>query len=229
MRVARDVGMTTSMGLAAFFFLAVGYWFILRPWFFRWGASATDLARSMRGDNVIDSPMYTTTLAVTIDAAPEHVWPWLVQMGYRRGGLYSYDWLDRLFGYLDAPSAEEILPQYQHLRVGDEIPIGRGGGFPVWAIEPQRALVLAGRGEGFAWVWQFGLYPVDKRRTRLVSRNSVRTPRTWSAWLLMRVIEPAAFVMTRGMLRGIKRRAEALAVHARLAAIPANQSRARTA
>ena len=57
-------------------------------------------------------------------------------MGYRRGGLYSYDWLDRLFGYLDAPSADRILPEWQLLAAGDEIPIGRGGGLPVRAIEP---------------------------------------------------------------------------------------------
>src|SRR5215813_2834556 len=78
----------------------------------------------------IDGATYSSTLAVTIDAAPEHIWPWLVQMGYRRGGLYSYDWLDRLFGYLDRPSAIRILPEFQRLAAGDEIPIGRGQGFP---------------------------------------------------------------------------------------------------
>ena len=98
----------------------------------------------MPGDCVVTLPSYETTLGVTIDAAPAAIWPWLVQMGYRRGGLYSYDWLDRLFGYLDAPSAERILPEWQHLAVGDEIPIGRGGGFPVKAIEPFRSLVLGG-------------------------------------------------------------------------------------
>ena len=190
------------------------YWMILRPGFVRWGASEADLDRTMRGDDVIATPMYSATLAVTIDARPEHVWPWLVQMGYRRGGLYSYDWLDRLFGYLDGPSAEVILPQHQNLRVGDEIPIGRGGGFPVRAIEPGRALVLAGEGGDFAWVWQFGVYPIDAARTRLVSRNTVRTPSSWGAWCFMRVIEPAAFIMTRQMLRGIKRRAERLAADA---------------
>jgi len=221
--------MTTSLVLTAAFVLAMGYWFIVRPWFLRWGASATDLARSMRGDDAIEGATHSATLGVTIDAAPEQIWPWLLQMGYGRGGLYSYDWLDRLFGYLDAPSADTILPRYQHLRVGDEIPIGRGGGFPVWAIEPRRALVLSGRGEGFGWVWQFGLYPVDKRRTRLVSRNSVRTPRTWGAWLFMRAMEPAAFIMTRGMLRGLKRRAEELARNERMAATVTHQNRARTA
>jgi len=154
--------------------LAALYWFPMRRWFGRWGTSATDRTRVMAGDGAVVDPTYSATLAITVDARPEHIWPWLVQMGYRRGGLYSYDWLDRLFGYLDRPSADAILPQFQQLAVGDEIPIGRGQGFPVTAIEPYRALVLSGAGEGFAWVWQFGLYPVDQTRTRLVSRNRVR-------------------------------------------------------
>jgi hypothetical protein len=191
--------------------LAALYWFPMRRWFGRWGTTAADRARVMPGDAAVADPTYSATLAITVDAAPEQIWPWLVQMGYRRGGLYSYDWLDRLFGYLDGPSADAILPQFQQLAVGDEIPIGRGGGFPVTAIEPNRALVLGGTGEGVAWVWQFGLYPLDERRTRLVSRNQVRVPRTVGSWLLMRVIEPAAFLMTRRMLLGLASRAEALA------------------
>jgi hypothetical protein len=159
---------------------------------------------------------------VTVDARPEHIWPWLVQMGYQRGGLYSYDWLDRLFGFLDRPSANCILPQFQRLEVGDEIPVGRGGGFPVKAIEANRALVLGGEGDGhFAWVWQFGLYPLDKDRTRLVSRNSARVPKTVGSWLFMRVLEPAAFIMTRRMLIGLKRRAEDLGAHQRSRSIRA--------
>jgi len=192
--------------------LAVSYWFPIRRWFSRWGTTPADLSRVMSGDAAIVNPTYATTLAISVSARPEDIWPWLVQMGYQRGGLYSYDWLDRLFGYLDGPSSNRILPEFQHLAVGDEIPIGRGGGFPVTAIEPYRALVLGGKGEGFQWVWQFGLYPLDENRTRIVSRNSVRVPSTLGSWLFMRVIEPAAFLMTRRMLLGLKRRAESLAV-----------------
>jgi hypothetical protein len=162
----------------------------------------------MPGDVYVHHASYSATLAATVDARPEDVWPWLVQMGYRRGGLYSYDWLDRLFGYLDRPSAVAILPEFQRLNVGDEIPMGRGSGFPVQAITPRQSLVLAGAGVDFAWVWQFGLYPIDGGRTRLISRNAVRVPTTVGTWLFMRAIEPAAFVMTRKMLLGIKRRAE---------------------
>src|SRR6476661_7211352 len=109
-----------------------------------WGATAAELSGPMTGDSKVPSPNYAATLAVTINATPADVWPWLVQLGYRRGGLYSYDWLHRLFGYLDRPSADQILPEFQHLAVGDEIPIGRGGGFPVTAIEPGRELVMSG-------------------------------------------------------------------------------------
>jgi hypothetical protein len=200
------------MGPAVFVALAFAliYWFPVRRWFRRWGTTPVDRARVMPGDAAIVDPTYAATLAVTVAARPEHIWPWLLQLGYQRGGLYSYDWLDRLFGYLDRPSATRILPEFQHLSVGDEIPIGRSGGFPVAAIEPCRALVLGGKGDGFQWVWQFGLHPLDQQRTRLVSRNSVRVPNTPRSWVFMRAIEPAAFLMTRRMLLGLKHRAEAL-------------------
>jgi hypothetical protein len=164
----------------------------------------------MTGDSIIARPTHSATHAVTVDAPPEDIWPWLMQMGYRRGGLYSYDWLDRLFGYLDRPSANRVLPEFQQLAVGDVIPLGRGAPFPVTAVEPCRALVLSGTVDGFQWVWQFGLYPIGESRTRLVSRGSQRFDVTIGAWLFMSVMEPAAFLMTRRMLLGVKRRAEAL-------------------
>lgn len=182
----------------------------VRRWFRRWGADSSDLARVMPGDAFVDGPTYRATVAVTVDATPDRIWPWLMQMGYRRGGLYSYDWLDRLFGYLDRPSATTILPEFQALSVGEVIPMGRAGGFPVVAIEPMRYLVLGGTGDDFAWIWQFGVIPLEDGRTRLVSRNLVKTPSTVGNWCFMRLIEPAAFLMTRRMLLGIRERAERL-------------------
>jgi hypothetical protein len=86
------------------------------------------------------------------------------------------DWLDRLFGYLDRPSATRILPEFQSLTVGDRIPLGRGPSWPVAVVDPPHALVPDMRNlGGFDWVWQFGLYPEEGRRTRLVSRSRVRT------------------------------------------------------
>lgn len=186
------------------------YWFPIRRWMNQWGATPADLSRTMAGDSLLADPTYSGTTAVTVNAPPEDIWPWLVQMGYQRGGLYSYDWLDRLFGYLDRPSATRILPEFQHLAVGDRIPLGRGPSWPVAAVDPNRALVLDMRNMGgLDWVWQFGLYPVDQTRTRLISRSRVRTQAVW-ARLLTHAIEPAGFVMTRRMLLGLKQRAEAL-------------------
>ena len=189
---------------------SVLYWFPIRRRMNQWGATPSDLARAMAGDRLLTEWTYSGTTAVTIDARPEHIWPWLVQIGYQRGGLYSYDWLDRLFGYLDRPSATHILPEFQHLAVGDVIPLGQGPGWPVAVLEPNRALVLDMRNMGgLDWVWQFGLYPVDETRTQLVSRSRVRARALW-ARLLTHGIEPAGFLMTRRMLLGLKQRAETL-------------------
>lgn len=190
--------------------LAVLYWFPLRRWFARWGTTPDDLTRVMIGDRVIVNPTHSATQAVTVDAPPDNIWPWLVQMGYQRGGLYSYDWLDRLFGILDRPSANRVLPELQHLAVGDKIPLGPREELVVSALEPFRALVLSYDAHGMEWVWQFALYPLDKDHTRLVTRGTERIPNTVGARLGMLVMEPAAFVMTRRMLLGLKHRAEGL-------------------
>lgn len=75
--------------------LAAGYWFPVRRWFSRWGTTPEELARVMPGDDLIANPTHTATRAVTVDAPAGDIWPWLVQIGSQRGGLYSYDWLDR--------------------------------------------------------------------------------------------------------------------------------------
>jgi hypothetical protein len=155
--------------------------FPIRRWMNRWGATPSDQRRVMAGDALLTNLTFSGTMAVTVNARPEHMWPWLVQIGYRRGGLYSYDWLDRLFGFLDRPSANRILPEFQNLAVGDRIPMGQGPSWPVAALEPNRALVLDMRNLGaLDWVWQFGLYPVDEHRTQLVTRSCVRTNTVWA-------------------------------------------------
>ena len=190
--------------------VALLYWFPLRRWFARWGTTHDELTRVMPGDAVITNPTHSATHAVSVDAPPDHIWPWLVQMGYQRGGLYSYDWLDRLFGFLDRPSTDRILPECQHLAVGHRIRLGPREELTVAALEPNRALALNYKAHDFEWVWQFGLYPLGKCRTRLVTRGTQRVPNTIGGWLFMRVMEPVAFIMTRRMLLGLKQRAERL-------------------
>ncbi|HEU4643268.1 MAG TPA: hypothetical protein VFS44_12510 [Gemmatimonadaceae bacterium] len=196
-------------GLAAAGGAGIATWALVRPRLERWGATDAEVAAKLPGDAHVPNAAIVTTNAVTIHARPADIWPWLAQLGWRRGGLYSYDWLDRLFGYLDRPSAEEVLPDFQQLHVGDTIPIGRGLSWPVLEVEPERALVLEllpGK-----VTWSFALVPVNGNATRLVTRSRCAPPETLRERLTLMAIEPPAFIMTRKMLLGIKRRAEALA------------------
>jgi hypothetical protein len=197
--------------LATVLALAVVYWFPVRRWFSRWGTTPAELARAMPGDALNPDAGEMSMQAVTVAAPPEDIWPWLVQVGYQRGGLYSYDWLDRLFGFLDRPSATRILPEFQQLAVGDKVPWdARGTELTVGVLDPLRALALSYEDRGFKWVWQFGLYPEDDRSTRFVTRGTQHVPNTAIWWLGMRIMEPASFIMTRRFLLGVKARAEAL-------------------
>jgi hypothetical protein len=206
--IGGDGRLPKLVGLLA---LTAVYWFPVRRWSSRWGTTPEELARVMPGDALIPNATEMSMQAVTVNAPPEDIWPWLVQVGYQRGGLYSYDWLDRLFGFLDRPSATRILPEFQHLAVGDKIPWGRAGTeLTVGVVEPLRALALSHEDRGFKWVWQFGLYPLDDQRTRFVTRGSEQVPNNLLWWLGMRVMEPASFIMTRRFLLGVKQRAEAL-------------------
>ena len=130
-------------------------------------------------------------------------------MGSGRGGAYTYDWIENLFG-LDMHSADEILPEYQHPHVGDVLPVGPNSpGLRLEVIDPDH--VLAFRSEDGTWVWQFALYPLGNR-TRLISRNRITTNTlALPARLAYLVMEPGSLLMERKMLIGIKHRAERLA------------------
>jgi hypothetical protein len=57
----------------------------------RWGATDDEIRASMPGDEVITKPMYLATRAITINAPPSAVWPWLVQVGCLRAGFYAHE------------------------------------------------------------------------------------------------------------------------------------------
>jgi hypothetical protein len=200
------------VGAAAF----LAYVLAIRPWYLRWGATDAEVERAMPGDDIIKDRMHmairAVTNAVTIEARPTDIWPWLVQMGHGRGGMYSYDWIDRLLGVLDQDSTWEVLPQYQHLEVGEGIPLGGGPSWPVQAIEPNRSLVLDIPAPSTQIIWSYGLYELDESHTRLVLRITYSTSlNRLLASLLLHIIDPGSFLMTRKHLLGIKQRAEALA------------------
>src|ERR1700693_2913735 len=106
--------MKIGVGLAALGAVVCGgYLRFIRPWQLRWGATDEEVACAMPGDDVVQSPTFNATRAVTIQARPEEIWPWLVQIGCKRAGWYSYDWIDNL----GIPSANRIVPELQHLEV----------------------------------------------------------------------------------------------------------------
>src|SRR5271157_1269454 len=131
------------VGLAAAAAIAVPvYVFLVRPWHLRWGASKAEVAKFLPGDDLVPKPKLSATHAITIQAPISKVWPWLVQLGQGRGGFYSYDWLENLFG-CDIHNADRLLPQYQNLKAGDGIRIHpRMPAIPVVAVEPERVIVL---------------------------------------------------------------------------------------
>jgi hypothetical protein len=189
-----------------------------------YGSTAQERARALPGDDRIPHPTVVTDHAITIDAPPECVWPWLVQMGWGRAQWYTARWVDRLLFPANGPSADRIIPEWQDLEVGDFIPDGPPQtecGLIVEALEPNRHLVLRSTSHlpkswrdraDLDWTWAFVLSPrTDRCQTRYHFRSRWTTHPWWltaGGWI---GIVPSDFVMSRAMLRGVKRRAEALA------------------
>jgi hypothetical protein len=181
------------------------YFRFLREPILTWGATESEAAARLPGDELLEDADGVATRAIEIDAPPSAVWPWIAQMGPApRGGAYTYDWIENLFG-LDMHSADRVLPEFQHPEVGDVIGYGRNR-MRVELVEPEHA--LAWRSEDGNWVWTFVLEPSDGS-TRLISRNRFRLP-TLGTRIGMLPMEPASLVMERKMLRGIKERSERL-------------------
>ncbi|MCP4541054.1 MAG: SRPBCC family protein [Chloroflexi bacterium] len=188
------------------------YLFLIKPRHLRWGATDAEVVRAMPGDDEIKNPMFTFTRAITIHAPSADVWPWLVQMGFERGGMYAYDWVDRFMGILDKTSTHRIIPELQHLKVGDIIPMGSGPSWPVKAIEPYHSLLLGADESDVEFTWSYLLDALDEEQTRLVLRVRLRLRQaiTFQSIPLFIIMDPGEFLMTRQHLRGIKQRAEGL-------------------
>jgi len=199
---------------------------LVRRWYRRWGASDAEVTRMLPGDEFVPHPKSQINCAITINASVAQVWPWFVQLGCQRGGWYSYDLLDNG----GAPSADRIIPEYQHLRVGEVVKAVPNGsfGFPVAAILPFKALVLAGTMDTrsgnpsypndpkleayFSGDQTFFMESLGAERTRLTYR--MRTD--WNAsplnnLIYVGILEPISFSMGRKMLLNLKQRAESFA------------------
>jgi hypothetical protein len=207
-RVSTRATIAAGAGLAAG--AVASYPLLWRRWCLTWGATPDEVTRELPGDELLPDAGLVATRAISIAAPPSAIWPWLVQMGSGRGGAYTYDWIENLFG-LNMHSANEILPQYQDVKVGDEFPLGTSAQKArVEVLDPERVFTM--RFSDGNWVWIFALFP-EAGGTRLISRNRIATPTasTISRLFNMVFMEPGSLVMERKMLSGIKERAERLA------------------
>lgn len=188
----------------------VAYLLWARPYQLRWGASEQEVKRPMPGDELDPHPTFLATRAITIKGTPEDIWPWLLQMGYGRAGYYGYDLLENLGSPRGIRSADQILPEFQRFKVGDEVPISPAAREVFYAIVTHQYLIWAGttgkHPGGFTW----SLYPVNERQTRLVSR--IRwSYHSWTqpaALFLDIFTEFTDHLAVRKILQGVKGRVE---------------------
>jgi hypothetical protein len=194
-----------GVGLATLGAISFGvYLRFIRPWQLRWGATDAEVASVMPGDDVVQQPTFDATRAVTIQARPEQIWPWLLQMGLTRAGWYSYDWLDNL----GRPSAQRIIPELQQVAVGDVIPMSPDGkqGMRVKAFEPNQWMLWEDAKGAATWYW--GLDALDESHTRLITRVHMRYHWTSPAILFDLLVEFTDIIMMRKCMLGIRQRAE---------------------
>jgi hypothetical protein len=191
---------------------AAAYFLVVRPWQLRWGATDEERGVTLDGDDLLPNPDLVATRAITVHALADQVWPWIAQLGQGRGGFYSYDALENLVG-CDIHSADRVVPEWQDLKVGDQVHLHPEVELGVAVVEPCRALVLRGGvpmgavPPPYDFTWAFVVGEQPDGTTRLLVRERYTYTQRWAPFL----VEPVAvvaFVMSQGMLRGIRDRAE---------------------
>jgi hypothetical protein len=191
---------------------AAAYLLVGRPWQLGWGATDEERGAALAGDDLIPNPDLTATRAITVHAVADQVWPWIAQLGQGRGGFYSYDALENLVG-CHIHSADRVVPEWQDVKVGDQVKLAPEVGVGVTVVQPGRALVLRGGvpmgavPPPYDFTWAFVLRERPDGTTRLLVRERYAYTKRWAP-LLVEPVAAAAFVMSQRMLRGIRDRAE---------------------
>lgn len=200
----RDVLVRAGAVAAMLLLTLAAYLLVLRPWQLRWGATDEEVYRPMPGDELLSSPSFNATRAVTVRARPEEIWPWIVQMGHQRAGFYSYDWFDNG----GKPSARRIIPQLQGLEVGDRVPISSMIHNLVAAAEPPRFMVWVSSETPAIGTWTWSLEPIDESHTRLITR--LRGSYRWTSPIILLElwVDWGDLPFMRHSMLGIKQRAE---------------------
>jgi hypothetical protein len=207
-RVWHAVGLVCAVGFLTYVAVAATLW----PWHRTWGSTRSEILMPLPGDEDVRRPALEIQHAVTIDAPPSRVWPWLMQLGQDRAGFYSYDWLERAF-LVDIRNVPSVRPEWQTREVGDLVRatqpsylrgmLGRNLGWRVARIDPGYAMVLENWGA-------FVLLPTEDGRTRFVIRATISSPEipVWASALEFMTFELPHFIMERRMMLTIKALAE---------------------
>jgi hypothetical protein len=189
--------------------------FVLWPWMQNWGATAAERSAVLPGDDLVPGANLRLTKGITIDAPPAAIYPWLLQIGVDRGGMYSYDGLENLFG-LNVHTVDHIVPALQQVQVGDfwrftpqDYVLNPGPGLYVRDLIPDRAVVLAfgleSKPEEAPFdTWQFVLQPQPDGATRLLLRSNMKIAQP----LPIKLTYFVQFFMERKMLLTLRERAQ---------------------
>jgi hypothetical protein len=204
------VGIATRFPAILFLLALLGsvYLFLIRPTQLHWGATTEELALPMPEDNIVTRPVFDATRAITIHATAESIWPWLVQMGYKRAGFYGYDLIESIGNGSGVRSATKILPEYQDPKIGDPVPLSFAATLVFGSINPNSWIVWRSRERPTYGVFIWELVPVDANTTRLISRIRWNYAPGWWSKVLGIFTEFADHVAVRRILEGVRDRAE---------------------
>lgn len=176
-----------------------------------WGTRGDEAMRPLPGEDLMPQPGAALTHAVTIDAPPARVWPWIAQLGSDKGGFYSYSWIENLGG-AGVTNADHIEVAWQDPQPGDDLMLHPSFALEIARVVPDELLVAirpVSVGVGFCWI--FSLTPQGTGQTRLLVRERYVVP--WAPARMLAVVATCgSAAMSRRMLLGIKERAQGLLV-----------------
>jgi len=225
---SKAIAVITTLTIIIVF--AAGNTFIIFPWLLTNGATNDECLKVLPGDVYLPNPKVKMTQAITIDAPPQKVWPWLVQMGQDRAGFYSYERLERLFGF-GIHNTYRIIPEWQNLKTGDFVKFHQNGiGMQVVSVEKEKNILMLTdsrkpmkpepgkkelvlplpEGMYIVWDWDFNLYPLPENKTRLI----IRAYADWNyanpllQGLLNFIVGLPSSIMQKQMLKEIKQCSE---------------------
>ena len=190
--------------LALLFALILLHLSIIRPWHLHWGATQKEVALMLPGDDLVPKPNFNATRAISINASPEIIWRWLIQIGSKRAGWYSIDRIDNG----GVKSSETILPKFQTIKIDQFIPFtpNQKNGMWVKDFKTNEYILWVDKIGNASWLWY--LIPDGKSKTRLLAR--LKTRYVWKGfWIIYYLLyDMGDIIMMSKCMKGIKQRAE---------------------